>query len=1084
MGISGAKIIETFNRIESVTDFKFAYNREDINAKIRLNIPEKERTLIELLNEVSDQSKLNFKIVEGIIVASPRTAKLSLSEINNADPIEIKGKVTDSKGLPLPGATIKVAGTKIGTVADAAGNFTIKAAADGALLVSYAGYASQQIQVNNRSNIQISLVEDSNDLNEVVVTALGIKRSAKSLTYSSQTVKGDELTKVKDANPINSLTGKVAGLQINKSASGIGGSVRITLRGNKSTRNNQPLYVIDGLPMINTDGSGSANAFGDSPDKGDILSTINPDDIESITVLKGASASALYGSQGSNGAIQINTKRGQAGGTKIDFTSNVTFDEAAYGPKLQNSYLQTAPGATQSWGVEGSSEDIVKDFFKTGKTWINSISLSGGNEKVQNYFSYANTNNKGILPTNTFKQNTLSFRNTTKFFDALTFDGGLTYSNQDIHNRPGAGFYFSPLAGLYLFPRGLNFNDYTNYEVPYPARAMMRQNWWNINAETGQVGDQEQQNPYWSLFRDPTDQNAQSLIGSAKLSYAINSWLKLDVRGTMNKYWNKYNRNIYATTQAVVTGAQDPNASPVPYFDNGRYKLEESSGTVLYGDLLLSASKKINDDFSTNIVVGTSINDVKEKGFNVDASFLTIPNVFQLGNILQKAPASGFSIAETAKRRQVQSVFTSANIGYKESLFLDLTARNDWSSTLAFTPTVKKGYFYYSAGVNAILSELFTLPKGIDYAKLRASYAEVGNDVDMFATNPVNTINGGNFVANASGPYQNIPLKPETSKSYEIGTEWRFLDNRLSFDLTWYKTNTINQYLKITVPAGFLNPTAFINAGNVQNSGIELSLGYDVLKTEDISWNTSFNYTANKNKILELAPTLGDRYPLGDGNNILRLNGSFGDLWGKTFLRDASGRIVVSADGTPQGGPDGYLGNSNPKYMIGWNNNIKIKNFNIGFMIDGRFGGQMISVTQGYLNSYGVSQVSADARKDGGVDVPAVLANGTAFSGKLPARQYYQAVGNRDGILEGLVYSATNIRLREMSVSYKLPVKLKGINNVNIGVVGRNLFFFKNNAPSDPDLSNTTATNGTGQGYDAYGLPGTRSYGFNLKCSF
>ncbi|WP_443944085.1 TonB-dependent receptor plug domain-containing protein [Pedobacter sp. AW1-32] len=448
--------------------------------------------------------------------------------------VQFKGVVQDEDGLILHGVTVVLKNTAKKTQTDANGQFTIDAEPGNVLVFSFIGYQTREITLREDKNLKIILKGDNQNLEEVTVTSLGIERQTKTLTYSTQSVKGEELTKAKDPNPMNNLTGKVTGLQINRSSSGMGGSVRVTLRGDKSTRNNQPLYVLDGMPISNTSGSGAIDTFGGQTDRGDFLSTLNPDDIESITVLKGAGASALYGSQGSNGAIQIVTKKGKSGNTRIDFSSNFMIDQAAYLPDIQTSYLQTSAGSEQSWGAAGTSTNQVNDFFQTGSTWINSIALSGGTEKVQNYFSYANTDNKGIMPTNTFKQNTISFRNTMKFFDALTFEGSLMYNNQNIHNRPSSGIYFNPLSGLYLFPRGLDFQQYQdNFEVFMPSRNMMRQNWWNINADEGLSGSDTQQNPYWILNRNATDQQVQNLVGSAKLSYNINDWLTVSARGNI-----------------------------------------------------------------------------------------------------------------------------------------------------------------------------------------------------------------------------------------------------------------------------------------------------------------------------------------------------------------------------------------------------------------------------------------------------------------------------------------------------------------------------------------------------------------------
>lgn len=992
----------------------------------------------------------------------------------------LRGTVVDLQtNEPLAGATVKTQTGTVATSTDVGGKFTLDVPPGAVvLIVSTVGYGQVQQPVGEQeNNITIKLSPTSSTLEDVVVTALGIQRKAKSLTYSTQSVKGEELTKVKDANPMNNLTGKVSGVQINRSSSGIGGSVNIVLRGFKSNRNNQPLYVIDGLPIVNTDGSGSEGAFGGGTDRGDILSTLNADDIASINVLKGASAAALYGSAGANGAIMITKKKGAEGNLKIDLSSGFTADQAFYLPKLQYRYGQTSTDSEESWGAAGSYADPVKDFYNTGTTFINTVALSGGTERMQNYFSYANTSNNGILPTNTFGQHSATFRNSTNFFDnKLSFDGSLMYSKQDIHNRPSSGLYFSPIAGLYLFPRGLDFDSYRNYEYFSSDRNLYLQDWWNINADAGLTGTHHQQNPYWVLNRTPTDQQRDNIIGQAQLRLSLTDWLSLSARGTLNRRWDTWERRVAAGTQGVLSGQTIEGILP----DNGRFIREDSESTTLYGDMLLVGNKQFADQWDLHFTAGTAITDARSSGWALDQSRLAVANVFLMSNIYRNSPIN--LLTETIGRRQVQSLFASANLGFQEKIYVDFTARNDWASTLANTPNEKKGYFYWSSGIAAVISDLVKLPDFISYSKLRFSYAQVGNDVAPYSTILTNSLGTGTLTSNVSGPYLDRPLKPEISRSLELGYEGRFWNDRVNVDLALYRTRTSDQYFAYQGPVGVVYTTVFLNAGNVENKGIEAAVNVDVLKGERFTWNTGVNFTANRNKILELAPNLGEQYPVGGNFNVLRLGGSFGDFWARTFLRDENGTIIVDDSGRPQIGPEGYIGNNTPKALVGWNNNFSMGKFGLSFTIDGRFGGEVISITDGYLNSFGVSEESAAARDRGGVDVAAVRADGTAWEGLLPAQAYYTAVGNRDGIIEGQVYGATNIRMREISLSYKLPIKWQSIKQASISLTGRNLFFFMNDAPYDPELNMTTGVGA--QGYDSFALPATRSYGVNLKVSF
>lgn len=515
----------------------------------------------------------------------------SLQAFTQARPVS--GVVTDSLGKAVAAASIKAKSNGAGTVSNDNGRFSLAIMGDkDSLEITSAGYIRKIIAVHaGDQSLNIILSQDARNLETVVVTALGITRKSRSLTYSTQGIGGEDLTTVKNTNVLNSLNGKIAGVQVNRTSGGVGGSVRVVLRGDKSTRNSQPLYVIDGLPISNQIGGPDAGLYNGAPDAGDIMSTINPEDIESMNVLKGASASALYGSQGSNGVILITTKKGKSGVARIDLSSSVTMDKAYVLPDLQYDYKQTtaptaaAPGSEDSWGAKGAanpSGDYVKDFFQTGITFINSLSITTGNERNSNYISYSNTDNKGILPTSTFKQHTLTFRQTTKLLqDKLILDGTLTGSIQNAHNRNTPGIYYNPLTGLYLFPRGLDFNQYKQFEYFSPTRYLYAQNWWNINYDKDQAngggwgGQDYQQNPYWNMHRNTADTRNQSVYASASIKYLIAPWLNIQARGNINNFINDYQRNVYASTQGTLARF------------NGNLNTTKTNNTTLYGDLLL-----------------------------------------------------------------------------------------------------------------------------------------------------------------------------------------------------------------------------------------------------------------------------------------------------------------------------------------------------------------------------------------------------------------------------------------------------------------------------------------------------------------
>jgi len=1000
----------------------------------------------------------------------------------------ISGKVTNKDGgTTLPGVSVVVKGTENGTSTDADGNYSLTVPDQNSTLVfSFIGYVTQEAVVNNRTSIDISLAEDVKHLEEIVVTALGIERDRKSLTYAASEVGGEKLNAVKDPNLMNALSGKVPGLFISRSNSGAGGSVRVILRGQKSTRENQPLYVIDGVPIAGINSAQSQDVW-TGRDGGDVLSTLNPSDIESMTVLRGASAAALYGSQGQNGVILINTKKGKAGVTDIDVASNFTAERPMYYPQLQYEYGQTpgtdAPGNIYSWGAPTQSSDHVKPFFQTGTTMINTISLTSGNEKAQTYFSYSNTANKGMLPTNTLAQNNFTFRETAKFGTHFSIDGKVILSDQKVKNRMAGGLYFNPLTGLYLFPRGLTFDPYKNYEYYSSARSLYMQDWWNINYDRGYAGQDNQQNPYWILNRNTNELHRQNLFSSLTLKYALRSWLTLQVRGNINIIKDRYDLKAYAGTQGTIAD------------NNGRFISEQNTNTLSYTDLLLSGERNLSEKIALTFNAGAAIRHTQLESFNLDSkgSDLTFANQFTYGAISPTKSLQAFN--EKAQNAETQSLFATTSIDYSKKAYVDLTVRNDWSSTLAYTDKAKSGYFYFSVGVNAILSDMITLPRFISFAKARASYAKVGNGVAEFATLPVNTFNAGNLVQINSGLLNpSATLKPEDHRAREAGLELRFFKDRLTFDGTYYKTNTYNQYFLIGANRGSGRAYTSVNAGDVENSGVEISIGYDIVKNTSFTWNTGFNFTKNTNRIVSLPEQLqGGTYEItGPGVNNYGLyitqGGQFGDIYGRKFLRSPDGKIETDANGRPQpeAGALGYLGNPTPKALLGWTNSFAYKSFTANILIDGRLGGQVMSITQALLDEYGVSKVTADARHDGGVDMPAVITNGTditgTWAGKLPADVFYRAVGGRAGITEYYMYDATNIRLREASLGYRLPIKSKFIKSASLSLIGRNLFFLYKKAPFDPEISMSTG-NGV-QGVDVFGMPSARSIGARLGFSF
>lgn len=982
----------------------------------------------------------------------------------------VSGTIVDVNNEALEGVNVLEFNTSNGIITDSDGDFQLTVAEDAILKISYIGFETKNINVADGSAFNIVL-QYGVELDEIVVTALGISREKKGLTYSVDEIESSELTSIKDVNVINNIAGKVSGVVINKSGGGVGGSTRITLRGNSSLTNNEPLIVIDGIPMTNNRRGQQGSIFGGGIDSGDGIGNINPEDIESMSVLKGASASALYGSQAANGVILITTKSGKSGKMRVNFSTSLIAETAAYQPELQYKYGQTSDGAEFSWGSVVDASDHVTDFFDMGINSINAISLSGGSGNMSTYFSYSNTNASGIIPTNKLNRHNFNFNQSAKFFDEiLSVKGSVNFINQDVDNRSAGGLYFNPLTGLYFFPRGLDFNEYKdNYETFDDKRNFNTQNW---------IADRDiQQNPYWILNRNTNENIRNRVISSLSARLKLTDALSVSIRGNIDKSIDRFEQKNYATTQTTLAD------------ENGRYILLNSDDTQTYGDIILSYNDYINDNisFDANIGASNTKSKIYTESFDSQGANLRFANEFSLQNILQ--PNS--NMFQRLNRLETQAVFASAQVGLNSTWFLDVTARNDWTSSLP-----DQSFLYPSVGLSAVLSELIR-SNALDYAKIRASYAQVGNGVRPYVVNPINENNGissvTGLIVNTVGPLPGTTLQPEISKSFEVGLETRILNNRLGLDLTYYKTNTIDQFLQINAPLGSGFTQYLVNAGDIQNSGIEALLSYEILDRSDITWNASLNYTSNVNEIKSLHPELDDGvfFINSAGVNsyamVVREGGSFGDIYGRKFARDDSGRILIDAEGRPRPteGALEFVGNPNPDFMLGFNNQINYKSITLRFLIDGRFGGEVMSVTEALLDEFGVSKRTGDARDAGSVSIDGVLADGSPIN-SLDPEAYYTAIGGRAGITEAYVYDATNIRLREFSVGFALPKRLFQktglIDNAQISLISRNLFFLKNNAPFDPDITFST---GVGfQGVDVFSLPSTRSLGVSLSVGF
>jgi TonB-linked SusC/RagA family outer membrane protein len=975
----------------------------------------------------------------------------------------VNGTVSDSDGVPLPGASIVSIETNEGATTDFDGNFSISVQEGATIEFSFIGYEKQQVVVGESSTINVTLVQ-GNALSEVVVTSFGIKREEKTLAYSTQTVGSEELTQARDINVANSLNGRAAGVEIRKSSSGAGGSTRIVLRGNKSlSGNSQPLIVIDGVPMVNNVG-GQPGMWG-GIDEGDGLSQVNPDDVESITILKGANASILYGSQGANGVVVITTKSGEAGDTKVTFNSGITSESVINLPELQYNYGRVGE-ASESWSpspnANSANGKFVDDFFQTGVNYVNSVSVSGGNDTTTAYFSYYNTTSSGILDNFGYKKNNLSFKQSTKFLnDKMTLSSNIILTDEQTDNRGPSGYYLNPIVGLYTFPRNESWSSIKTYQTLNPTTNVMDQNWLGIN-------NHFQSNPYWVMNNQPKEDKIKRAIGSLNLKYEINEKLSFQARASYDFSNKSYEQRHAAGSNATNTGT------------NGRWDYKKFNDELFYSDAILSFNDNYGD-FSLTAIAGASLQKTTfGSGVQVSSGndgLLFYANEFNFQNL----PTNTQVQSTLASRVDKQAMFGNVVIGYKDALFLDFSGRNDYASTLAGTGN--ESYFYPSVGASLVLSQMMELPSQISFLKLRASSASVGNEVPYNSISPTNTINAsGGVERNTQTPFST--LKPEMIETFEIGVDLRLFNNKLGLDVAYYDIKSTDQFLSLAAPSGSGYTSYFVNAGKIVNNGIEVTITNSIIDNANFKWNSILNITQNTNEIVEIHPDIS---ALNTGasegfQSQMRKGGSVGDFYTFMHKRDAQGRIEMAA-GVPLRGAERVLaGNAEPDVSLGWSNNVNIgESLSVGFIINAKFGGEVFSQTESMLDGNGVSLRSGQARDAGFVAVNGVE-GGVAVSQADP-KTWYQAIGDRNGTGEDYVYDRTNIRLSQMSIAYKLnPIKLGlPVDNATISVIGNNLFYSAV-APFDPELA--MSTNRNAQGLDNFNLPSTRTIGMNLRLTF
>ncbi|WP_346701352.1 SusC/RagA family TonB-linked outer membrane protein [uncultured Alistipes sp.] len=1083
-----ATVAQVMKAIENQSHYVFLYKNLDTSRKVSVYI--RNKRIDEVLDIVFKDLNISYKIDNLQIL-------LSQKESENKAPATITGFVTDVSQQPIIGASIIVKGTTIGTTTNVDGSYKLqlpRSAEPLILIVNYLGYTPVEVTVNNRTSIDVTLKEDTVSVDAIVVTALGIKRSEKALSYNVQSVDSESILANKDVNFINSLAGKVAGLTINASAGGVGSASKVVMRGQKSiTQSSNALYVIDGIPMYTTARDGSME-FG-SQGTTDPIADINPEDIESMSVLNGAAAAALYGSDAANGAIVVTTKQGKAGHTSITVSSNTEVSSPFILPEFQNRYgtgnIYLSEGSTvQSWGHRLNAAnkygyDPRKDYFQTGVTGTESVSFSTGTEKNQTYLSAATVNSRGVIPNNTYDRYNFTFRNTTSFLDdKLKLDVGASYVIQKDRNMTNQGLYNNPLVGAYLFPRG---NDWANIEMyeRYDAARRLHTQYWPV----GDAG-LAMQNPYWINYRNLRENRKDRYMLNASLSYDILDWLNVSGRIRIDNSNTTYTEKFYASTITQLTEGSK----------NGLYGITKTEDRQVYGDVLVNINKSFGDNWTLQANIGASISDMrydamKNRGPIPDGEITDekqmLANVFNIQNLSNTSKTERL---QDGWREQTQSVFASAEIGYKNTYFLTLTGRNDWPSQLAGPHSTKTSFFYPSVGLSVVLSQIIpNMPENLSYVKIRGSYASVGVAFERYLANPQFTWSksGLNWSSQTRFPVYN--LKPERTKSFEIGLTMRFL-RHFNLDVSYYDTKTSDQTFEPTISTGSGSSSLTIQSGDVRNRGIELALGYNNTWGK-FSWDTNYTLSVNRNKILSLAddvvnPETGEHFSvdqldmggLGDARFILRKGGTLGDFYSRVDLkRDSNGDIYTSEKGEiatePIADVNSYikLGSVLPDANMAWRNDFRWGNFNFGFIVSARLGGVVFSRTQAMLDNYGVSEATAAARDRGGV-----MINGDDL---VNANKWYTAVGGGNSVPQYYTYSATNVRLQEASIGYTIPKKLtRNVCEITLSLVGRNLWMIYNKAPFDPESIATTGN--YYQGIDYFMMPSMRNFGFNLRLKF
>ena len=1001
----------------------------------------------------------------------------------------VSGIVSDMNGDALVGVTVTVRGTTTGVLTGDKGDYSVNVSSGDAILAfSFIGYETQEIPVNGRSTINVSLVSQDLLVDEVVITAFGLARDKKAITYAAQNVNSQEMKEARPLNVVNGLSGKVAGISIGRTGGGVGAPSKVILRGNRSiSGSSQPLYIVDGVPM------------------GQDISNLSPDDIESITVLKGANAAALYGARANNGVIVVTTKSGLGGeGFSVDLNTTYMASSPIYLNNFQNEYGQGSggvfsEGAERSWGPKldggtvphwsnnpnwpastsqyiGHPTNKTTDFFQTGHNFATNLAVSTNSANSHNYFSYTFTDAEGIVPGNALQTHNINVRNNTKVFDRLTIDSKVNYIRTDLdYELANGGGYENPIRALYKMPTNIATADVSQYEF-VDDEGLVKQHFWRPNQN-------QPSNAYWALNNLENESLNERVIAMGSLKYEFTSSLSLLARASIDRF-NRHRTDRWHTDSYIIA-------------DRGFYRTNDWRGFEFNTDFLLNYDKSFGDVLSVNASFGGNIRRNESRRITGNSagrdSPLNVPNLFSFAN------SSNITASESFLAKEVQSLYGFATFGWKGAVFLDVSGRNDWSSTLK---PDNWSYFYPSAGLTVVVSDLLeATPSWLSFLKARVNYAQVGNDTDPYQTARAANIlpggTGGFLQLSTTIPIDN--LLPEETTSLEGGLDLRLFDNRVGLDLTLYQSNSTNQLFAVFVPVASGASNVFLNGADIENKGLEAVINVTPLRSNDLTWDITFNFARNVSTVLSIAEGF-DQLNIG-GANFLRqfrlIEGRpWGDVYSRGFARDDQGRVIIEEDGTPRvtSGLDVQVSNFNPDWLGGIRNTFRFKDLSLSFLIDIRQGGTVVSNTNAIMFADGQTEETLEGREGGLIfgqnffpNEEAVQADGTPNDVATNAEAMWNKLGGRNApVGEAFISDASNVRMREVVLGYSLPSSVLNngpIKTMKVSFVGRNLFFFSNAAGNlDPEIFISTGRNA--EGTESFGPPTMREYGLNLNIGF